>query len=61
VLGETRGLAAALGGSPLADILPAREPLPPAARMVLEDLGVSPSILLEPGARAMMPFRLRVE
>jgi protease IV len=61
VLGEPRGLTSAIGGSPLANLLPAREPLPPAVKTVLEELGVPPSALLEPGARAMMEFRLDVE
>jgi protease-4 len=61
VVGEPRGLASAIGGSPLANILPAREPLPSPVKTVLEELGVPPSVLLEPGPRAMMEFRLRVQ
>ncbi|HYX92600.1 MAG TPA: signal peptide peptidase SppA, partial [Myxococcaceae bacterium] len=61
VVGEPRGLASAIGGSPLANILPVREPLPSPVKTVLEELGVPPSVLLQPGPRAMMEFRLQVQ
>ncbi|HZA13730.1 MAG TPA: signal peptide peptidase SppA, partial [Myxococcaceae bacterium] len=61
IMGEPRGLMGALSGSPLAAALPAPEPLPPAVRSTLDELGVPPSVFFEPGAHAVMPFRLVVK
>jgi protease-4 len=61
IMGEPRGLAGALGGSPLAEVLTAPKTLTPAVRSALDELGMPPSVFFEPGARAVMPFRLVVK
>ena len=64
ILGEPRGLLAALAGSD--GILSGMgasstgQPLPAAVKQLATEIGVDQVILLQPGVKAMMPFTLKV-
>jgi protease-4 len=63
VLGEARGLLAALGGEPgvLTDLLPQTPPaLSPALQGLVRETGLEEPGVLEPGLKALLPFSLSV-
>lgn len=58
--GDSAGLLSALGGEPGVQLQQPPLVLSPELREVITEVGISPTVLLTPGLKALMPFQLRL-